>query len=237
MPFDGPPLSKEQINVLKTWVAQGAKDDKAELPEHLIEIPDVPTTDKSISVLCRVLEAAYLVIDVVNPANGNTIEQRVASARPGFWTEWKLTASAAWPREVTLRLHVKYADPELTGTVFYVDAVRTDSRDKGSLNFASFLPDPVAPPDQPTGLFKYWLDTACDVTINVLGDGARQPLLTLTSPDMDRGARYYRWNLRTRDGQWVPPGRYYARFRFKPRKAGAYQPDLAIEFTIGRPGN
>lgn len=248
MPFLGKPLSDEQINLLKTWIAQGAKEDKIELPEHLIEIPDVAVTSKGIDVLCRVLGEAYLVLEAIDPANGNVLDRRIATSKfskdyadstsPGGWTSWTLWPSRGWPQTITVRLHVKYGSPELTGTVFYVDnnnVVGTGIR--SPFHLADFLPNPVAPPKQATGLFKYWLDTDCDVTINVLKDGGGQPLSTMTIPDISRGARYYRWNLKTRDGQWLPPGKYYARFIFKPRKAGAYQPDLAIEFTITKPGN
>ena len=84
MPKDGPPLSKDQIDTIRRWIAEGARNDNLPVKTYRITRQDVLMgREKPTRVFCRVDSKAYLVLTIFNPRNHRVLWSEVAVSEPG----------------------------------------------------------------------------------------------------------------------------------------------------------
>jgi mono/diheme cytochrome c family protein len=85
MPFVGAPLSPSQIQLISTWIKEGAKQDHADLPSVHILLDDVQLIkDKKKDdaefpyedIVCRIPVESYATIIISDPATGKVLSKR-----------------------------------------------------------------------------------------------------------------------------------------------------------------
>jgi hypothetical protein len=220
MPFLSPPLSTQQIDTLRTWIAQGATKDDSVAPSYTLEVDTVSKpSNGSVSVSCRVLEEAFLGVEIIDPKTQHDLLKKYATAKwsrgyadkaPGEWITWTIYWGEDWPQVVTVRLRLSDLRKDPLGTVF----VLNNGQDlAGALGQIDFLPNPVSPQKDHTGTFKFSVEESSNLSLDIKRD--RQTIFTDSRTDIPHGSRYYKWNLRRNNGQPVPVGSYEAVLRFK----------------------
>jgi hypothetical protein len=117
MPLNGRPLTSEQIDVLRRWIAEGAIGD-ASAPPTYIERRDVRAS-KVLRISCRLDTPGYLTVTVRDRATGRGLFTDVATVKspkdpsdagmPGDLISWQVTPGHDWPETVTVELTVEYA--------------------------------------------------------------------------------------------------------------------------------
>jgi len=82
MPLLSPPLSPDQINIIRQWIAQGAHNDLAVVPSSVLEVPDVQRPSNGfLSISCRVLDQAFLGIEIFAPDSKQVLVRKYATAK------------------------------------------------------------------------------------------------------------------------------------------------------------
>jgi hypothetical protein len=130
MPKEGRPLSSTQIELIRRWIAEGAKDDNLPFKRYRFTRTGVPVdVDKTTRVFCRVSKKAYLVITARDPRDGRVLWTEVASvkspkegmdaAEPGQMISWNLRAGTGWPKKVRLELSIEHAASDPRPVEFY----------------------------------------------------------------------------------------------------------------------
>lgn len=202
---------------------------KPEKPvEHVISLPDMPlpTPGRPLYVCCLVPVKARLHLRYTTSAVARASYDLVAVAEPGVWTVWPVQ-----PRDEdypggaplgTLSNRIEVLDeaaPAPVGGVFFVTSgPRPTTAQLQRFSQTAFLPNPSKTPASTPGIFRYWLDTNADVAASVVPRrGGRGAVRVLTRRDQPRGVNELTWDLRTRDGKYVPTGFYEARFRCRSR--------------------
>jgi hypothetical protein len=101
MPLGRPPLTKEQIQTLRQWIAEGAKEDAKPTPQihtrHEVKLPARLTV--------RVPVKAYITVTAVHPET-NQILWTESAVPP---THWDLRPAPGWPLTVKIDLAVEYS--------------------------------------------------------------------------------------------------------------------------------
>jgi len=121
MPIGGRPLSTRQIELLRRWIDEGAKED-APLPRKSYSLRDVLLP---VRIGCRVPVAAYFTIEALHPQSGAVLWSEAASLKsppeqndagpPGANLHWDLRLAPGWPAAVTIRLTIEHpASPPQT---------------------------------------------------------------------------------------------------------------------------
>src|SRR5436190_16616226 len=78
MPKGGRPLSPAQIDTLRRWIAEGAKDDDLPVPSHRITRSDVPMDPRKVTrVFCRIDTEAYLTLRMLDPGSDRVLWSEV----------------------------------------------------------------------------------------------------------------------------------------------------------------
>jgi hypothetical protein len=123
MPKDEAPFSTAQIETIRRWIAEGAKNDDISAQTYRIKRTGVrmelaiPTR-----VSARVDTEGYVVVTVRDAANGRLLWSEVAvvkspkgrnaTAEPGQLMSWDVRAGNGWPSVVTVELTVQFAARE-----------------------------------------------------------------------------------------------------------------------------
>jgi hypothetical protein len=233
MPFLGAPLSPDNVNTLRRWIAEGAETQSTgKLPSAVLEVQDVAINNQRITVHCRVLTEAYLLLEVAG-SSGKVLERRHAAVkwsrdyadatRPGGWVTWALHEKS--PGNVRLHLSIFYAHNPY-GTAFVVDY------DGGGFPFtrsgmhvSDFLPNPVQPPGP--GRMRFWLDLASDVKVEIVPAGKKSAFFQSNLYDLPKGLNTYRWDLRDQAGNVASTGPYTAVIRARPKAGMTAKQDVA----------
>ncbi|MEJ7608556.1 MAG: hypothetical protein WKF37_20375 [Bryobacteraceae bacterium] len=129
MPKDGRPLSHSQVDTIRRWIDEGAKDDDLPSGAFRITRPNVAVEMSKITrVACRINTQAYVTITARDPVRQTVLWSEVASvkspregvdsAEPGETIFWDLRAAPDWPKTVTLELVVEYAENDPSDTEF-----------------------------------------------------------------------------------------------------------------------
>jgi hypothetical protein len=231
MPFLGKPLSDQDVQTIRQWVTEGARNDNRKMPGYSIEVPNVRgRADSFLAVRCRTMTQAYLELDAIDPRTNRVMLHRQAAVKwdkdwadattPGGWASWAFTWDEKWPAEMTVRLTVMHVPEEPVGTVFVIE-----QNGRGTnLQSIDFVPDPIELGRDAWGLFKFWLDRDSDLDLTIWSAQAKE-VFHDKQRDLPPGQRYYRWPLRTTAQQPIAPGAYTACLRLSPRGGGA---DYAI---------
>ena len=134
MPKDGRPLTSVQIDLIRRWIAEGARHDSPPVTTYRLTRTGVPVTRTGITrILCRLNTAAYLVVTLRDPGNGRILWSDVASvktpkeavdtAEPGQMMSWDVRTGKGWPDRVNLELSIDYAAVEPGGTELYAQLI------------------------------------------------------------------------------------------------------------------
>lgn len=134
MPQDGRPLSDEQIQMVRRWIAEGAKQDVRLVSRNLRTLPPMALgAGQILRVRCRVKTAAFITITARDPRTRRALFTESAtvkspkdkgdSAVPGEVLTWELRAGTGWPKTVLLELLVEYAAGDPKGTEFSAEVV------------------------------------------------------------------------------------------------------------------
>lgn len=132
MPKDGRPLSQTQIDTIRRWIDEGAKDDDLPPRAYRIVRSAVPVDAKRVTrVVCRVNTPAYVIVIARHPTQQTVLWTESASFKspkeagdagePGETVRWDLRAGTGWPTTVNFELTVQYATRELSDIEFRAD--------------------------------------------------------------------------------------------------------------------
>ena len=119
MPLGGRPLTREQIQTIARWIAEGAKDDAESPPQHNFTLPNVRTErGRQLRVVARVPASCFLVLTLRHPQSGRPLLTRSGSLKsprqpgdlgePGEPISWEVRPERGWPRDVKIELTVMY---------------------------------------------------------------------------------------------------------------------------------
>ena len=115
MPLGEPPLPTEQIDSIRRWIAEGAREDAdtSSVVRRMVRGFRV-RRGQAIHVVGRSPVDAYLVVRVVA---GRELHREAA---PGREARWTILPGRDWPRRVTLELQVLYGSPAASAATLEV---------------------------------------------------------------------------------------------------------------------
>lgn len=256
MPLGDSPLSPAEVELIRRWISEGAKEDEPTTPRRELIVSDVPVEPfRRFLVSCRTPVSAFLVLKVTDSAGKELFSRRrPVRARPpkekitpdvvdlfpwtppGDWADWSILPNENWPRKVNVRLTVAYCEQDPLGTVFVISYGEPLQRGAGH-DRSAFQPNPAHPPGG--GKFTFWLHTDSDVNISVSPqcrgascDGAPRVVFEKQLLKLAQGDEYWSWDLKDTDGRLVPTGPYVARFRCMSLDRRRIQHDLAVDFQV-----
>jgi hypothetical protein len=240
MPLFSPPLSATQINILRSWIAQGAKKDDAGPPYQLLQLDAVSRPRSgSLQVACRVLDTAFLGVEILDPTSQKTLADQYATVKwtdhgygdktsPGEWVTWSFRWDEGWGNTVNIRLKISDAPAPPIGAAFIEGNLPIAGGPAGQIDL---LPNPIVEGNSAIGKFRFWLDDIADLKFAIAN--GTQTVFSDTRASLPPGSRSYSWNLRIQSGQLAPPGDYSARLQFQNHDGG--QPfAAAVYFKIMR---
>lgn len=129
MPIGGAPLSREQIQTITRWIAEGATEDADTASRQVRTVPNVRAgKQKLLRIEARVDTQSYLILTIRDPGSGRSLLSEVASVKapreandlavPGEPLIWEVRTERSWPESLEVELVVKYAagtaDPHIT---------------------------------------------------------------------------------------------------------------------------
>jgi hypothetical protein len=118
MPLGGPPLSPEQIGIIRRWIAEGSKLDPDKTPKYRIMIPKIRARRSDpLQISSSVPKPAYLILQVRDSTR--VLIERRASGREASWTIWP---ENGWPASVAIELNILYSAAEPEGAVITVNS-------------------------------------------------------------------------------------------------------------------
>ena len=249
MPFDGKPLDSSEIEKIKRWIDEGAKEDIDTVPKEFLEIDSVPKNkfeNQFFSVYCRATQPCYLVLNVLDPVTKETLLTRTATVKwekdygdatkPGHFIDWFIKAETNWPDLVSVKLTYSYPGKVPTNTVFFIQyKERWPFNDNAGNDhgISSFVPDPIKPPKFDRGQLSFWLNEDCDVDIQISQVKTNLVIYKNSERDLEKGLNSIVWNVEKNQIK-VNSGAYYARLRCLARETKEFQYDMAILFTVKR---
>lgn len=128
MPLEGRPLSRDQIQMIRRWIAQGAKADMRPVPKLVRTIAGARFDGATLRVYGRIKTPAFLTVTARDPRNGRllfqenatvkTPKERGDAAEPGEQIVWEIHSGMGWPRTINLQLTVEYAIGKADGVEF-----------------------------------------------------------------------------------------------------------------------
>ena len=82
MPVGGAPLSREQIQTIARWIAEGAKEDADTTPQPVRTVPNVRAGKRKVLRITAIVDTqAYLILTVRDPGRGRSLLSEVASIK------------------------------------------------------------------------------------------------------------------------------------------------------------
>ena len=125
MPEKAPPLSAPEVAAIRRWIAEGAKADADTVPRYSMTAPGIRLdASRPIEIAFVMPVKSYVSASVVDGAGKVlfTAEGPVANpkgihdiAAPGQWFDWRVWPEQYWPRTVSVRLVIAYAEKPPAG--------------------------------------------------------------------------------------------------------------------------
>jgi hypothetical protein len=227
MPLFSPRLSAAQIDTLRSWIAQGARKDETNVPGYSLELEAISRPRNGLlQVACRVLDTAFLSVEIVDPVKHETLAEQFATVKwtnqgygdktsPGEWVSWSFGWHESWGNSVNIRLSISDVPAPPIGAAFIEGNLPIEEGPAGQIDL---LPNPIAERNNATGKFRFWLDDMADLKFDI-ARGA-QAVFTDSRANIPPGSRSYSWNLRVQNGQLALPGDYSARLQFQNHNGG-----------------
>lgn len=134
MPLDGQPLSHEQIQLLRRWIAEGAKPDARPVNQFLRKLPPAGLrAGQVLRVRCRMRTAGFLTLTARDPHTQRVLFAESATVKspkdkgdaavPGAVLTWELRSGTGWPKTVGLELLIQYPAGDPKGTEFSAEVI------------------------------------------------------------------------------------------------------------------
>lgn len=130
MPLDGKPLAPAQIQLIRRWIAEGAKTDANSVPKRTLLLRAVRFgPKKGVRVFCKPAAPSFLTVTVQDPATHRVLfsetatvkvpKQRGDAGQPGELLTWDVFSGLRWPPSVDVQLTIEYATADSRATQFY----------------------------------------------------------------------------------------------------------------------
>lgn len=261
MPFVGKPLPKNQIELIKRWIKEGAVEDHVVLPKMTIHLPDVQITrgrskdDVQETIVCHIPVEAYATIIISDPSGkeltrtGGAIEKLSGDQEQDLGTAGTAERGLHWPLSrsrnndaprvelpdiVSVDLVIEQNRGELWGTAFTVERENYTGNRTEIPRKSSFVENPISIRKHRSGVFIYELEADADVKVEIvkLANQKGNAVYQDSKTDVEAGWKLYPWRLRDNKGQQVPSGGYLARFRCKARNRNKPVKDVCIALKV-----
>jgi hypothetical protein len=119
MPLGGPPLVAAEVEIIRRWIAEGAREDADEMPSRRLTLSPV-RLEAAVPLLvrARISVPTYLSLELTSSdgtvlyADGGAVraDRGVAAIGiPGEWLEWNLRRATGWPAEARVSLILSFA--------------------------------------------------------------------------------------------------------------------------------
>jgi Planctomycete cytochrome C len=116
MPLGGKPLTLQQIETIRRWIAENAREDSAELPKYSRKLANIRLPQR---ISFRVGADAYLTLTVRDRRTRRILFERAGAVksemddgdigRPGQPVIWEIRPGQRWPKKVDIELQAEYA--------------------------------------------------------------------------------------------------------------------------------
>src|SRR5262245_6371969 len=115
MPLGAPPLTSEQIALIRQWIVEGAKADVDSAVKYKLAIAKAPIRkSEPLLIECRAPVRAYLILSI-RDSRRILFERRAVTRSPGEPVSWSVRPEKGWPRTVRVELDILYAESEPKG--------------------------------------------------------------------------------------------------------------------------
>jgi hypothetical protein len=119
MPSGGRPLHPSEIQLIRSWIAQGAKYDRVPVPCYsLLSRAAFPTRATTLKIAFRIPVAGVVQLLLKEQAVEKIIFRREASVKPapesmdagapGSWITWIIGRERGWPAAFDVQLRIRY---------------------------------------------------------------------------------------------------------------------------------
>jgi hypothetical protein len=133
---------------------------------------------------------------------------------------------------IDIDLVIKYNKGDLRGTEFGLIRKGTYDDYKPYVE-SSFARNPISISKDKSGIFTYVLNGRADVDIEIANLQSQKTIVFKDRKnDLRAGNKTYPWNLHGKNGKYVSPGTYVARFRSKARNTDIPVNDVCVVFKV-----
>lgn len=126
MPSGAGPLHSSQIQLIRNWIAQGAKYDHAATPcYYLFSRADFPAQATPLKISVRIPVAGVIELLLKQRSAEKLLLRREASIKPvpeamdagspDNWVTWTIGRERGWPAEIDIELRIRYTERMPTG--------------------------------------------------------------------------------------------------------------------------
>ncbi len=119
MPMNAPPLRREQIDVIRRWIAEGAKDDADNSPKTVVRREVQVKQGNTLRIEAQAPTGCFVTAEALSN-NGKQL-WIAESPKPPF--TWKFVAERDWPSQIAIALTVRYCNANQSQV-----AIRVNSR-------------------------------------------------------------------------------------------------------------
>lgn len=113
MPLGSRPLTQDQIQLIRQWIAEGAKNDNAGTPCYRLSAAASFATGRPLHISCKVSAAADLFFSIRDGKN-DLLHREEASVKDEQM-EWTIHQEKTWPARVTVEVVIRYAAEAVRG--------------------------------------------------------------------------------------------------------------------------
>jgi hypothetical protein len=104
MPMNAPPLKPEQIDAIRRWIAEGAKEDADNAPKLVIHREVEIKSGSQIQIEGQAPNGCFVTVEA-SDTNG---KQRWIAESPKPPFTWKIVGEQDWPPRITIAMTVRY---------------------------------------------------------------------------------------------------------------------------------
>jgi len=122
MPQGGRPVPRAEIEMIRRWIDEGARDDRAAPPRFTRTArADLPP-GRTLRISCRPSGSMYLTLTILEAGGGRRLLERVATVKsprdeadagaPGDRLLWEIRPEPGWPVALEVVLAAEYASAD-----------------------------------------------------------------------------------------------------------------------------
>jgi hypothetical protein len=114
MPMNGAPLKSEQIDTIRRWIAEGAREDADTTPKVIVRRETDLIAGRTLRIEGRVKAGCFVTVQVLS-AGG---QQLWIAESPQSSFSWKIVGEPDWPPRVVVSMTVRYCDVDASEAHF-----------------------------------------------------------------------------------------------------------------------